>query len=858
MKKRFLFLAAVLAIVSCGKDNTPAPAPEPPVDPEPPVEEYGYVNATLPDNSTFTWQAGDELTVIGESTEKYSIVPGFSTRKASFRGKIVSGTSFTVLFGAKESYAKAEAYSYAEQKQAANNDMAHLRPVIAMKSVKNTANITLSKDWAQANGAQFQSSGVIKFTLDLPVGINMVTKLGVKSSRPVFFKTNAASSTTDTLTLTFPNVDVSATNRQLVAYMLAGWQDVNFQEGDKVTITIESDGKNVSKELDVQAGKFEAGSTYEFVTDKKGWKGDVATEGSEANPYEIATAEELVAMKEKLVQDKVDGPVYFILTADVDMKDVAWVPLVTANANFPLDFNGNGHTISNLKVDGNMNFPSFVGVLNGAVHDVIFDKPYINCTKGQADRVAVVTAWAGRNSGDFEAELTNIEVRDASVNVPGSCESPTGILVGQADHATISDCKVSGTVTAAGKVAECNIAGVIGRIDSECKVSNLTSEVDVTIGSASRVIGGCIGSIRQACTVENINHKGTVTVTGNADYSGLMIGHIAGKAVVRNCSVEGTFEGAGNHSGGLVGSIFRTAAGSLVEGCKAKVTMICAAKDVHGILIGSLSQDKTNDVVIRNCDAEGDLTLNGNNSSLGGILGKSNDGTSGNIIEGCSFKGTLSTNENNNGGSIIGGIVGYAQAITVRNCRTEGEITKCNWGIGGICGSVYKDCTIQNCFSKMSLTARHGVGGIAGRADNAANDSNATTSYNDTFEGCIAWNDKVVSRMGIASDNISAGAIVGKSAACNVHKNCWRKADLSFDCYKDAQYNVLFDMVDNDKETALSYSASTANPQVLGSYYWPYHGKAAAAGATASSIAKTIGWDETVWNLSGSEPVLKR
>ena len=36
-----------------------------------------------------------------------------------------------------------------------------------------------------------------------------------------------------------------------------------------------------------------------------------------------------------------------------------------------------------------------------------------------------------------------------------------------------------------------------------------------------------------------------------------------------------------------------------------------------------------------------------------------------------------------------------------------------------------------------------------------------------------------------------------------------------------------------------------------------YHGKAAEAGATISSVAASIGWDENVWDLSGDMPVLK-
>ena len=37
----------------------------------------------------------------------------------------------------------------------------------------------------------------------------------------------------------------------------------------------------------------------------------------------------------------------------------------------------------------------------------------------------------------------------------------------------------------------------------------------------------------------------------------------------------------------------------------------------------------------------------------------------------------------------------------------------------------------------------------------------------------------------------------------------------------------------------------------------PYHGKEIPAGVTVSAKAKSIGWDETIWDLSGAVPVLK-
>ena len=65
-----------------------------------------------------------------------------------------------------------------------------------------------------------------------------------------------------------------------------------------------------------------------------------------------------------------------------------------------------------------------------------------------------------------------------------------------------------------------------------------------------------------------------------------------------------------------------------------------------------------------------------------------------------------------------------------------------------------------------------------------------------------------------------------------------------------AQCNTQFDQEDVDAN----------NPLVVNhivQYYLPYHGKAAAATETASAVAKRIGWDTTVWDLSGDKPVLK-
>lgn len=40
-------------------------------------------------------------------------------------------------------------------------------------------------------------------------------------------------------------------------------------------------------------------------------------------------------------------------------------------------------------------------------------------------------------------------------------------------------------------------------------------------------------------------------------------------------------------------------------------------------------------------------------------------------------------------------------------------------------------------------------------------------------------------------------------------------------------------------------------------YDYPYHGKAAAAGATLTQVAQGLGWSADVWDFSGAVPTLK-
>ena len=98
-------------------------------------------------------------------------------------------------------------------------------------------------------------------------------------------------------------------------------------------------------------------------------------------------------------------------------------------------------------------------------------------------------------------------------------------------------------------------------------------------------------------------------------------------------------------------------------------------------------------------------------------------------------------------------------------------------------------------------------------------------------------------------------------------KDSYRNPEMTLQVYRCDLLNNLFDHENADPSHPLvqPYNYGDAPVQLSETegdtedfkWFSPYHGKAAPAGATISSLARTIGWDESVWDLSGDKPMLK-
>ena len=182
--------------------------------------------------------------------------------------------------------------------------------------------------------------------------------------------------------------------------------------------------------------------------------------------------------------------------------------------------------------------------------------------------------------------------------------------------------------------------------------------------------------------------------------------------------------------------------------------------------------------------------------------------------------------------------------ITISNCYVKGGTLEGPQQMGAIIGEMASASTVRNCGVSTVFNCQFGTGGIVGQCTTAA------TTF--TIENCFVYGSQISSFAGASdgAEHYSSGAIVGCMAAKDgvyKFKNCFYKSGYQFsDYFEMATVNVLTDMADLD-------GARVGTPN----YNYPYHGKAAAAGKSASELAKDLGWDETAWDLSGEEPVLK-
>ena len=743
-----------------------------------------------------SWEQTDVIRIISETgkSEIYSIKE-INGKTATFEGNELEGTSFTAIYpGDYESVEALGNRSYTGQVQTGNGTTAHLQLNAMATGLSDISNISFADAGAKLNGA-------VKLYVKLPENVTSPKEVSLSSDSDIFFTDNAGSAKSSSLGLSLENVDISA-DHIFTAYLMSSWTEASIETGKELTLTVKAEGVLITKSFTIEKSVNLAGGHLNTIRlNAENWN-TIEGSGTESDPYKLSTTRNLLAMKAALVKGQMT---YFKLMNDIDMSSIEnWDPL---NPKDPYDlgivFDGGGHSLKNLK-SKEKQYSSFFGVLYGNCHNVKFvDAEIVSASNSGAGIIGGYIGTGGKPAIVSEVEASGI------ITCNGKGQSVGG-LGGNAREATIENCTVNVTVSnpMGDGVNRTATGGVVGK----------------TMGSAVKI---------KNCVVRGIVE---ITKGVNNTYTGGIVGwQVDAGAEITGCEVYATVKSAGERVGGIVGHY----QGGTLSGCKF-YGEVNAATQFAGGIAGITSSAS----VIENCLSAGKIVCG---TSVGGIVGKNENSLT---IKCCESSSEIAINVNNVSG--VGGILGVAvngKAVNVEDCIFSGRVNvPAGQRVGGIVGDLGTGSSVRRCYVSGNITGWAGVGGIVGRAGGLDWNANGN-GYNNTIESCIAWFDTITATRGDA-DGGSSGMIVGYTGTKNTLKNCWRKPTATL----TAKYcSEVYDQEDADATTPLVINAVPSKY----TYIYPYHGKAAEASATASSLAQSLGWSADVWNLSGPEPKLK-
>lgn len=639
-------------------------------------------------------------------------------------------------------------------------------------------------------------NGAVKLYVKLPEYVTSPKEVSLSADSDIFFTDNAGTAKNSSLGLSLENVDISV-DHIFTAYLMSSWTEATIEAGTKLTLTVKSDGVSIKKSFSIEKSVNLAGGHLNIIQlNAENWNTVLEGAGTESDPYRLSTTRDLLAMKPALVHGQM---IYFKLMNDIDMSSIEnWEPL---NPDSPydlgIDFDGGGYSLKNLKSKGKT-YSSFFGVLYGKCYNVKFvDAEIVSASNSGA---GIIGGYIG--TGGKPAIVSEVEA-SGTITCNGKGQSVGG-LGGNAREATIENCTVNVTV------------------------SNPMGD-----GSNRTATGGVVGkTIDSAVKIKNCIVRGVVEITKgiNNTYTGGIVGwQSAAGAEITGCEVYATVKSAGERVGGIVGHY----QGGTLSGCKF-YGEVNAATQYAGGIAGITSSES----VIENCLSSGKIVCK---NYVGGIVGM-NENTL--AVRRCESSSTINCSDN------VGGILGISKndkVATIEDCVFSGNMTA-GQRVGGIVGDLVKGSSVRRCYVSGTITGWCGVGGIVGRAGGLVWNANGN-GYDNTIESCIAWFDNITATRGDENGG-SSGIIVGYTGTKNTLKNCWRKPTATL----TAKYcSEVYDQEDAEATTPLVINAVPS----MYTYIYPYHGKAAEASATASSLAQSLGWSTDVWELSGSEPKLK-
>jgi len=246
----------------------------------------------------------------------------------------------------------------------------------------------------------------------------------------------------------------------------------------------------------------------------------IGTDGRYANiQYSISTDKELAQLAD-LVNNGIDTTgMTFVLANDIDLSNYClsnqsnggWISIgkYVSGSNdyshaFMGTFDGNGHIISNLSLNNNLNCQGLFGAI-------------------------------------YKAKIINLGVENSNVS---ACKQ-SSIIAGLATESSIENCFSTGSVRATDGYA----GGIVGELYRDSSLKNCYSTANIV--SLGQRNGGLAGSANTNCTISNCYSTGDVKAQG--ERTGGLCGFVISNCTITNSFATGNVECSAIRAGGFVG-----------------------------------------------------------------------------------------------------------------------------------------------------------------------------------------------------------------------------------------------------------------------------------------------------------------
>ena len=252
--------------------------------------------------------------------------------------------------------------------------------------------------------------------------------------------------------------------------------------------------------------------------------------GTINDPYQIATAEQLDAVRYNLTSN-------FVLVNDIDLSEYEnWVPIggmldVKASDGFQGAFDGKGHTIKNLKMEYEI--------------------------EGDEEGNRYKWHFGLFSNTQSSPGIKNINLEDVNISIKSIDSSSKDINIGSiaTESSIVTNCKTSGIIRVSGIATNLSMGGIVVRTN---RITDCTNRIHMIAATdkTNMNIGGIACIVVQDTLISNCDNFGNISGFSTSDDDvncGGIVAYNNGTNIT-NCKNSGSIE-ASNYNAVWVGGI---------------------------------------------------------------------------------------------------------------------------------------------------------------------------------------------------------------------------------------------------------------------------------------------------------------